>query len=122
MTHTERLGNENAHVHADQPIGAPVGIRATRLSVRGDEFAVLTFPLRTSTVRLALTRAERAVFNAILAGKSNARIAAERKTSVRTVANQVASIFRTAKVSSRVELAAVCAGIDVACDWDDRNR
>ena len=121
MTHTARPENDGAHARPDQAIAAPSGIRALRLSVRGDEFAILTFPLRSSRLRFVLTGAERAVFDAILLGKSNARIAAERKTSVRTVANQVASIFRRAKVSSRVELAAACAGLDVTCGLDDPN-
>jgi DNA-binding CsgD family transcriptional regulator len=113
--------NDGARAGPNEALGAPSGIRAMRLSVCGDDFAVLMFPLQRASLRFVLTRAERAVFDAILSGKSNARIAAERKTSVRTVANQVASIFRRAKVSSRVELAAVCAGLDVTWGLDDPN-
>lgn len=53
-----------------------------------------------------LTPAERAVMALLLAGKSNAEIAKARKTAVRTVANQVASLFRKFGVGSRAELAA----------------
>jgi DNA-binding NarL/FixJ family response regulator len=53
-----------------------------------------------------LTPAERAVATLLLEGASNAEIAHKRNTSVRTVANQVAAIFRKAQVGSRVELAA----------------
>jgi DNA-binding CsgD family transcriptional regulator len=52
-----------------------------------------------------LTAAERDVLRAVLAGKGNAEIAARRGTAVRTVANQVARIFRKSGVRSRAELA-----------------
>ena len=42
----------------------------------------------------------------VLAGLANAAIARRRGTSARTVANQVASIFRKLGVQSRAELAA----------------
>jgi DNA-binding NarL/FixJ family response regulator len=45
----------------------------------------------------------------LLEGKRNADIARERGTSVRTVANQVAAIFRKLKVRSRAELVATAA-------------
>lgn len=54
----------------------------------------------------SLTPAERAVAARLLNGHDNARVARERGTSVRTIANQVASIFRKLGVSSRGELAA----------------
>jgi len=53
-----------------------------------------------------LTPAERAVMALLLAGRSNSEIAKHRKTAVRTVANQVASLFRKFGVGSRAELAA----------------
>jgi DNA-binding NarL/FixJ family response regulator len=40
---------------------------------------------------------------------SNAAIARERKTSVRTVANQVASLFRKTGARSRAEIARIVA-------------
>lgn len=54
----------------------------------------------------ALTDAELVVLRGIFAGKSNAAIALERGTSPRTIANQVASIFRKHGVRSRSELVA----------------
>lgn len=57
-----------------------------------------------------LSSAEQAVVAAIFAGKSNADIAKERGTSVRTVANQVASIFRKLGVKSRAQLVAMWDG------------
>jgi DNA-binding CsgD family transcriptional regulator len=54
-----------------------------------------------------LTDAERDVLTRILAGDSNETIAKARGSAVRTVANQIASIFRKLGVSSRAELAAL---------------
>lgn len=48
----------------------------------------------------------RAVTELLLDGASNAEIAAARGTSRRTVANQIATIFRKLDASSRVDLAA----------------
>jgi DNA-binding NarL/FixJ family response regulator len=53
-----------------------------------------------------LSGAEQAIVEAVLRGRSNREIAEERGTSVRTVANQMASIFRKLCVGSRSELAA----------------
>jgi DNA-binding CsgD family transcriptional regulator len=53
-----------------------------------------------------LTGAELAVATALVEGASNQQIAIARGSSVRTVANQVASIFRKLGVRSRGELAA----------------
>jgi DNA-binding CsgD family transcriptional regulator len=54
----------------------------------------------------ALGVAEREVAGRLLDGHDNARIARDRGTSRRTVANQVASIFRKLGLSSRGELCA----------------
>jgi DNA-binding NarL/FixJ family response regulator len=53
-----------------------------------------------------LTPAERQVAGAVLRGSTNDAIAAARRTSARTVANQLAAIYRKLGVSSRWELAA----------------
>lgn len=53
-----------------------------------------------------LTAAERDVARLAAADLSNAEIAARRGVSARTVANQLASIFRKLKLGSRVELIA----------------
>ena len=54
----------------------------------------------------SLTEGELLVFQGILAELSNAEIAAGRGTSPRTVANQIASIFRKLSANSRSELVA----------------
>ncbi len=73
------------------------------------EMMVMEFPIDETTGGDALTPAEHAVVAAIEAGKSNGQIARERGTSARTVANQVASLFRKLNVGSRAELVATRA-------------
>ena len=51
-----------------------------------------------------LTAAERDVLARVVKGESNAAIARARKTSVRTIANQVASLLRKTGASSRYDL------------------
>lgn len=58
----------------------------------------------------ALSESERAVCALLLGGASNAEIAAARKTSPRTVANQVASMLKKLGVASRFELVARFGG------------
>lgn len=53
-----------------------------------------------------LTPAEHDVVQGLLSGRSNAEIAARRQRSPRTVANQIASIYRKLGVGSRFDLAA----------------
>jgi DNA-binding NarL/FixJ family response regulator len=68
---------------------------------------VLTFPLAPITLPDSLTEAERSVARALLAGESNAQIAAARHTSVRTIASQVSSLMRKLRVQSRAEALAL---------------
>jgi DNA-binding NarL/FixJ family response regulator len=49
----------------------------------------------------------------MLEGRSNAEIARDRGTCARTVANQIASMFRKLGVQSRAELAATAALVGV---------
>jgi DNA-binding NarL/FixJ family response regulator len=67
---------------------------------------LISFPLPQPKWPVTLTRAERAIAVLLLEGYSNARIAKHRGTSERTVVNQVASIFKKARVASRTEFAA----------------
>lgn len=103
----ERLGFSRADAclllaacsSGDGPVAPRPGIEAV-LAVRLD--------VDRLSLADALTRAEREVARAILRGHSNAKIAADRQRSLRTVANQVAVIFRKLGVSSRAELLAKC--------------
>jgi DNA-binding CsgD family transcriptional regulator len=56
-----------------------------------------------------LSKAEREVVLGVLAGMSNAEIARTRRTSVRTIANQLHGIYGKLRVSSRMELAVACS-------------
>lgn len=62
---------------------------------------------RSTGTGARLTAAERAVTRALVTGRSNAEIAALRGVSVRTVANQLASIYEKLGVGSRLELVAL---------------
>lgn len=66
----------------------------------------LFLPVEALALDPRLTRAERQVVAGVLNGRTNAAIATARRTSCRTVANQLAAIYRKLGVSSRWELAA----------------
>jgi hypothetical protein len=68
---------------------APPGLRSARFQRGDDEMAVLSFPLLPATLPDSQSEAERKVALGLIAGKSTAEIAAERRTSVGTVANQI---------------------------------
>jgi DNA-binding CsgD family transcriptional regulator len=67
------------------------------------DLAILSFAL-SSPESSTLTPSESHVVELLLEGKTNAEIAALRATTPRTVANQVASLFRKLGVQSRLEL------------------
>jgi DNA-binding NarL/FixJ family response regulator len=73
------------------------------------EFQVLSEPLGLPNALGPLTGAERAVAVAVLRGLSSEEIAQERGTAPRTIANQLAAIFRKLGIGSRAELAALVA-------------
>lgn len=94
-------------------IGPPAGLVAWHLDLGdGQEIAVLELatPDRRPPVP-GVTAAERVVLGLAAAGLSNPRIAACRGVSPRTVANQIASVFRKLGVHSRLELHAWLAGV-----------
>jgi len=80
-------------------------VRATRFTVGDDELAVISFPLPDAR-NTPLSRAEMQVAALMALGLSNAEIARRRGRSIRTVANQVASILRKLGARSRVEATA----------------
>jgi DNA-binding CsgD family transcriptional regulator len=93
---------------------APPGIRATCFRVGIDEFALISFDWvkREDDHEAAarLSPSERAVADLAAQGHSNAAIARIRSTSVRTVENQIASVYRKLGLDSRRGLALVRAG------------
>ncbi len=92
---------------AARPIAVhlPPGLRAVRQTIGDEELAILSFPLPTVSMPAVLTPAERLVALDLLDGKSNPEIARARGTSARTIANQVAAIFRKLGVASRSDFA-----------------
>jgi DNA-binding CsgD family transcriptional regulator len=96
---TEREGTRN--------IAVPRGLEAFRFEAGGEEFVLLTWPSAApwrENAPTPLTPAEEAVAALAAAGLSNGDIARERSSSPRTVANQLASVFRKLGVASRLEL------------------
>jgi DNA-binding CsgD family transcriptional regulator len=80
--------------------------RVITFRVADVQFAVLSVPLHDSAAMDALSPAEREVAVLAAAGLSNLAIARCKGKSVRTVANQMASILSKLRVGSRYELAA----------------
>jgi DNA-binding NarL/FixJ family response regulator len=83
----------------------PDDLRRAPLRFRGDDYVVLSFAKPRWSLPSSLTPAEREVALLIRHGLSNAEIARARGVAVRTVANQVASLFQKLGVGSRLELA-----------------
>jgi DNA-binding CsgD family transcriptional regulator len=79
-------------------------LEAYRVRFGAQDFVVFSFSSGGVSAPPGLSAAEREVARAALEGRSNAEIAALRGTSVRTVANQLQSIFRKLGVSGRTEL------------------
>ena len=86
-------------------------VDAFRFRIGSDEYLVFSFAWEAQRTEFSppadLTEAETDVVRRIVEGYSNARIAAARGVSPRTIANQVSAIFRKLGVASRRELAAV---------------
>jgi len=89
-------------------IAVPPDLVASELVVGARRLLVVSFPVEGSSLgheRFAeLTTTEHEIALLLLEGKKNAQIAKVRRTSARTVANQVASILRKLGVASRREL------------------
>ncbi len=78
------------------------------LDVSGERFIVMSLPSGVSGDSYTqLTAAERQVASDAAAGLSNAAIAKKRGRAVRTIANQLASVYRKLGIASRSELAAL---------------
>ena len=82
------------------------GLRVAQFRVGGDEFVVVSEPMVGAADLAALTEAEREVARLVADGCSNQAIAAKRGARPRTVANQLAAIYRKLAVSSRSGLIA----------------
>lgn len=98
------------------PEGLPDGARFFILETENEKIAVVSFPEVDPLLPAAngsssvFTAAELAILRQLLLGHSNITIARARRRSARTVAHQVASIFRKVGVGSRRELLATLRG------------
>ncbi len=81
-----------------------------RLGSGLDGFASGAVELERPATRSRLTPTELAIVTSIVRGESNASIARARGTSPRTVANQIARIFKKVGVGSRAAVASWAAG------------
>lgn len=93
--------------------GSSLALWLERGSELGDGLAVRTARVELTLVR-DLSPSELAVAVAMVEGKTHLQIAAERATSLRTVANQVATVYRKLGVSGRLELLAYLARVSAA--------
>ncbi len=92
-------------------MAAIAGIEPSSARVRSSRFAIheqqlCSVATRRPDLHLAKTlpSAELAVIRRLVEGFSYAEIASERKTSTRTIANQITAVFRRLRVSGRNEL------------------
>ncbi|MCP3139763.1 response regulator transcription factor [Pyxidicoccus xibeiensis] len=81
----------------------PPRLSVDSLELEGEQFAVFAWDVDRPR-GADLTQSERHVLELLVSGASNADIARARRASVRTVANQVASVLRKLGAASRYEL------------------
>jgi DNA-binding CsgD family transcriptional regulator len=91
--------------NAPDPHAIPSGLMTWRTRVGDSEYALFSFPIGESTRWASLTPRERTVASEVLRGLANGEIADRLQIAERTVANQVAAIFRKLRVGSRGEFA-----------------
>ena len=89
--------------HTKRQASPPPNLVVQRLRVGREDMLVFEWGDSAKQVE-GLTEAERDVLARVVRGDSNAAIAKARKSSVRTVANQVASLLRKTSAKSRYDL------------------
>jgi DNA-binding CsgD family transcriptional regulator len=82
----------------------PDSDRRIRQTLQLGEFAQMRLPVLPVRPPMRLTPGERHVIALIVQGRSDSQIAKARGTSVRTVLNQLSSVFRKLGLKSRDEL------------------
>jgi DNA-binding CsgD family transcriptional regulator len=90
--------------HAGPQLAEPRAVNVQSVTI--DDDLILVSMAMPEPPRTALSRAEHEVTRLALKGLSNAAIAGLRRSSARTVANQLAAAYRKLGVSSRRELQA----------------
>lgn len=82
------------------------GVSVVPVTICGVRGLVIDLPLARTELPECLTDAERDVVELLLEGRTNQEIADLRGRSYRTIANQLAAIYRKLGVASRTELIA----------------
>jgi DNA-binding NarL/FixJ family response regulator len=107
----DRLGPPARNRGARDTLRVPPGLRALTFHLGSEEFALLSFDLCGDpghTARInSLSPSQRHVAQLAVEGRTNAEIASARSTSVRTIENQIAEVYRKLGVRSRRGLAAL---------------
>jgi DNA-binding NarL/FixJ family response regulator len=88
-------------------------VSAMAVELSGERRLLFHFTTAEAHLPEVLTRAEREVVHGVLAGKTNAAIAAARGASRHTIANQLAKIYKKLAVGSRWELMTRCQNFGV---------
>jgi DNA-binding CsgD family transcriptional regulator len=83
--------------------GLELTARVTRFDGAGDHGYLVALP-RPDRPHALFTPAERAILRGLVDGQHADEIATERGSTVRTVVNQIGSIYRKLRVSGRIEL------------------
>lgn len=100
-----RVGPCSSHRPEQLPhASAPRGLRATRVHYGDVDYLIVTYPPARWSLPECLSRTERSIVFDLIAGGSQQSIARARGTAPRTIANQIASIYRKLRVHSRIEL------------------
>jgi DNA-binding CsgD family transcriptional regulator len=104
------------HPSRPPPSNGPANLDVWWLVVESEVLAVLSYPLAEPVRFEALTAGERDIVDGVRRGLTNREIAARRETSVKTVSNQLAHLYRKLGIGSRRQLVAMLGGtrIDAA--------
>jgi DNA-binding NarL/FixJ family response regulator len=81
----------------------PSGLDTATLTL-GEDYVVLSYPLPVPALPGGLTSAEGEVARLLFRGLSPEAVAVARAVSVRTIANQIRSLYAKLGISSRVEM------------------
>lgn len=89
---------------ASRELGHRAQARFSRLEQFGLQFSVISSARPDTAYSPLLSAAEIKVMRLLVEGKTHAEIAAARRTSLRTVANQLAAVFQHLRASGRLRL------------------
>jgi len=106
-------------VHAAKGRGELQHYRSGKFEHEEMTYEVLCMPSTNQVFERVLPPAEQCVLRLFLEGKSHAEIAARRQTSLRTVANQMASAFHRLGISGRSHLIKLLIARTAAPSLDD---